>query len=45
MATSNNEEDRKLRDIFQEAFHLYSGFENNALPCNSLEFQVIKLQL
>lgn len=33
-------EDRKLSDIFEEAFHQYNAFEQSELPGNSPEFQV-----
>lgn len=32
--------DRKLFEIFEEAFDLYYSFETNQLPTNSSEFQV-----
>lgn len=42
MAESNNKasEDRKLSEIFDEAFNLYDSFEKNYLATNSPEFQV-----
>lgn len=33
--------DRKLIEIFEEAFDLFYSFETNSLPRNSPEFQVI----
>lgn len=36
--------DRKLNDIFEEAYNLYTGFDDCVEPTNSSEFQVrIKL--
>lgn len=32
--------DRKLDDIFEEAYNLYNGFDDCADPTNSPEFQV-----
>lgn len=41
MAASNNEtEDRRLGDIFNEAYNLYYDFEKSQLATNSSEFQV-----
>lgn len=41
MAASNNEtEDRRLGDIFNEAYNLYYDFEKSQLATNSAEFQV-----
>ena len=41
---SNSDEnltvDRKLSEIFEEAYHLYNDFENNQEPTNSTEYQV-----
>lgn len=43
MAESNNKasEDRKLSEIFEEAFDLYNSLEKCYLPTNSPEFQVL----
>lgn len=38
--TSTPVEDRKLSDIFEEAFHKYNAFDQSELPGNSPEFQV-----
>lgn len=41
MAASNNEtEDRRLGDIFNEAYNLYYDLEESQLATNSSEFQV-----
>lgn len=32
--------DRKLDDIFEEAYNLYNGFDDCVEPTNSSEFQV-----
>lgn len=32
--------DRKLDDIFEEAYNLYNGFDDCADPTNSPDFQV-----
>ena len=38
---TETEANRKLSEIFNEAFDLYDSFETSTEPTNSLEFQVI----
>lgn len=44
-STSETTVDRKLFEIFEEAFNLYYSFETCNDPTNSLEFQVTFISL